>query len=616
MNSKSTLKKLWSYFSANEKIKFARLIILTVVASFAELLTLASIPVLLYIGNSENFEQLSNFNPFIATIPNPLVASSIIFIILLLLSAWIKIKLIERNADYSCNIGHALAVNATQSILSQELTWIRGIQKSQLISLVSEDMNKAVFGVKGIVSFITSSFLVMTILLYTITVDFVNLCIIFATIFVYYYVILRKNGINIERYGKAQMNSFNQSISLFGGIIDSFKEIILADNSKYFVDHYSKLVKSYRNSDKMTTILANSPRVSLETIVVCCFIIVIVVTIQTSNSAEQELAKLVTLFFAMTRILRPAFGAYAGISAYLAGINQLNKILNIINLRTAKSAAIKNESSKLTVHELQNNPFHEFQELELQSVCYSYNTETKDETSLTKRSLFSLNDISLRIKKSTSYSLVGKSGCGKSTIMDIMLGLIPPSKGRVLVNGLDIYSSSEINMLWRRSLSHIPQQAFLIDGTLDENIIFGSYEDLCKSKLIYSKKASLVNDFTSNSNLLIQSNGSQLSGGQRQRIGIARALYRSNCILFLDESTSALDNIAESKIIENITESMEEYNSSLILISHSMNAIKKCDNIILIDEGRVIDGGTYSELMSKSDYFRNLKKGFSFNENQ
>lgn len=614
MNNIKTLKKLWTYFNRKQRISFLKLIALTVVASFAEILTLASIPTLLFISNSENLKQLSDFNSFIALIPNLFIVSSIIFIILLLVSAFIKIKLIEKNADFSCNIGHSLAINVTKNILSQEFAWITKIQKSQLISLISEDMNKAVFGIKGVVAFITNSFLILAILIYVMTVDIVNLCIIFGSISVYYYTILRRNGAKIKKYGKIQMDSFNKSISIFDSILNSIKEIILTDNSEYFVKSYSQAVRSYRNSDKLTTVLANSPRISLETIVICAFIVVIVLTIQSSNSAEQDLAKLVTLFFAMTRVLRPSFGAYAGISAYLAGINQINKILALISINNSISTINKHVVKKLSNYGLKNNPFLEFQELELQSVCYSYDMDSNDNNNATRRGAFCLNDISLRITKSSSYSLVGKSGCGKSTLMNIILGLITPDRGKVLVNGIDIYSSPEINMLWRTSLSHIPQETFLIDGTLDENIVFGSNDDLNTNNLVYSKQASLVDEFTTNSNLLIRSNGSQLSGGQKQRIGIARALYRSSSILFLDESTSALDNIAESKIIQNLTDLTIKKNLSLVLISHSINAIKQCDTIVVIDSGCVLNIGSYSKLMSESEFFRNLEKGLSENE--
>jgi ABC-type multidrug transport system fused ATPase/permease subunit len=195
-----------------------------------------------------------------------------------------------------------------------------------------------------------------------------------------------------------------------------------------------------------------------------------------------------------------------------------------------------------------------------------------------------LNDISFEILKKDKVGIVGSTGSGKSTLVDLFTGLLEIKSGDIKIDGKSIFSNLK---KWQQKLGYVSQSIFLLDDTLQNNIIFGSEKELNKdliTKVIkLSKLDNLVSELPNGLNTLIGERGSRISGGQRQRIGIARALYREAEILILDEATSALDYDTETSIMQMI---INEYkDKTLIIVSHRDNALKKCNKIFEIKNG-------------------------------
>ena len=219
-----------------------------------------------------------------------------------------------------------------------------------------------------------------------------------------------------------------------------------------------------------------------------------------------------------------------------------------------------------------------------------------------------LNKINLSILSGKKIGIVGSTGSGKTTLVDILLGLLKPTNGEISLDG------SEIGKLglreWQNSIGYVPQNIFLSDKTIAENIAFGlSLEELDIDRVKEVCKIASLHNFISEE--LEQSyftevgeRGIRLSGGQRQRIGIARALYNNPSLLVLDEATSALDNLTEKVIIESIANHSK--NITTIIIAHRLNTIKNCDCIYYLEKGEIKSYGTYEELMLKSKEFKKL----------
>jgi ATP-binding cassette subfamily C protein len=200
--------------------------------------------------------------------------------------------------------------------------------------------------------------------------------------------------------------------------------------------------------------------------------------------------------------------------------------------------------------------------------------------------------------------LIGKSGSGKSTLVDIMIGLLEPSTGEIFIddNNIGIKKIS-----WQKQLGYVPQEVYLLDDTIRNNITFGIEKEEIDEKLLSdviekSQLKNLINSLSNKLDTLIGDRGARLSGGEKQRIGIARALYNKPKVIVFDEATSSLDIYNENKILKEIYENKKD--KTLIIISHRNNTVKYCDLIYVMEDGKIIDNGTFEQIMKKHSYLK------------
>jgi len=212
-----------------------------------------------------------------------------------------------------------------------------------------------------------------------------------------------------------------------------------------------------------------------------------------------------------------------------------------------------------------------------------------------------IHDVSLEIKKGQSIALIGKSGAGKTTLVDVILGLLIPQEGDIKVNNQSIYNDLRS---WQNTIGYIPQSIFLIEDTIEKNIAFGIPEELIdpyqlQKAIQAAQLEELVSRLPDGVKTEVGERGVRLSGGQRQRIGIARALYHEREVLVLDEATSALDNETEGLVTESIKSLSGT--KTMIIIAHRLTTVEHCDCLYLMDQGRIIKSGTYQEVVSEEN---------------
>ena len=217
-----------------------------------------------------------------------------------------------------------------------------------------------------------------------------------------------------------------------------------------------------------------------------------------------------------------------------------------------------------------------------------------------------LKNINLNIPAYSTIGLVGATGSGKTTTVDIILGLLQSQKGTLEVDGKIINNNNR--RAWQHSIGYVPQQIFLVDNTVASNIAFGKdINEINQEAVEHAAKIANLHEFIINElplkyETFIGERGVRLSGGQRQRIGIARALYNRPQVLILDEATSALDNLTEKVVMEAVHNS--ENKITKILIAHRLSTVKKCDKIFLFDKGELKSEGTFEELIKINDDFK------------
>jgi len=221
-----------------------------------------------------------------------------------------------------------------------------------------------------------------------------------------------------------------------------------------------------------------------------------------------------------------------------------------------------------------------------------------------------LNKVCVTIRKNTTVAFVGATGSGKTTLIDIILGLLTAQEGALLVDGRPIAIDNERN--WQQSIGYVPQDIFLSDDTVERNIAFGlDGAEIDRQRVITAAKIAALDEFITGEmkegyDTIIGERGIRLSGGQRQRIGLARALYDNPPVLVLDEATSSLDGITETEVMGAIKSASKD--RTVIMIAHRLSTVQNCDVIYLMEKGSIIAEGTYDELLTTNATFRKMAK--------
>ncbi len=332
---------------------------------------------------------------------------------------------------------------------------------------------------------------------------------------------------------------------------------------------------------------AELPRYFLETLAFGC-VILVVLALLSSHGSMTEIVPTVSVFTLGAYRMMPALQQVFS-NLTIVRLNQ--PILDLIHTLYFPSPAVEEESLEPGHDHLD---FHDM--LRMNSISYTY---PGNETS-------TLQNVTIDVKKNASVALVGTTGTGKTTTVDILLGLLEPDQGHIELDGVPL--SSEDIRRWRRAIGYVPQDIYLVDDTVKANIAFSvplseiNLEAVERAARIARIHDFIVSDLPHGYDTLVGERGVRLSGGQRQRIGIARALYHDPGFLVLDEATSALDGATETAVMEAVQELSGT--KTMVVIAHRLATVKLCSCIYFLQEGRVCDQGTYEELIERNSSFR------------
>lgn len=352
--------------------------------------------------------------------------------------------------------------------------------------------------------------------------------------------------------------------------INGVKEIKVTGKEDFFQDKYDEYATQAVIAEKKNTLVSNAPRTLLETVSVSGILLVLYILLCMGNSLESLIPQLSALVVAAVRLL--------------PSVNRINTSFNTISYQSAavdKTIDNLNEVEKWSSSYWKNNCTEK--DIELVKECKLENITFKYENS-EKEILCNAN---MSIPMGKSIGVIGTSGAGKTTAIDILLGILVPEKGEVLADGVNIANNMGA---WHKKIGYIPQMISLLDDTVRANIAFGQEEQNIDDSAIWraleeAQIKDMVDEMPQKLDTVIGERGLRLSGGQRQRLGIARALYLNPPILVFDEATSALDNDTEKAIMDAINKLHGK--KTMVIIAHRLQTIEKCDIVYKVDNGKI-----------------------------
>tara|TARA_B110000503_G_scaffold21361_1_gene32468 strand:+ start:319 stop:1542 length:1224 start_codon:yes stop_codon:yes gene_type:complete len=392
-----------------------------------------------------------------------------------------------------------------------------------------------------------------------------------------------KNGLELSN-SHSQM--YKKILETFGGM----KETIMHKKQKKFHDEFKTSAEEFSKSSVFIQFYQAAPKLLLEFVAFSAIVFSIMYIIQFSeNDLKNTLPVLAVYIFAGYKLLPIFQNIYYGILSVRANKSAIDSIFNEFDKKENKEFKVENNCEK--------KDFVFKNMIEIKNIYFAYLGGSKDVVS----------NANINIYANSFTSIVGRSGSGKSTILDILLGLLTPDKGEILIDGIPLSHSLSS---YQNNISYVGQSIFLKNESIKRNICFGVDDNkIDNTKFLNAIEASslteLINDLPRGIETEVGEGGTKLSGGQRQRVAIARALYLDRSIIILDEATSSLDGILENHILEKLKSFCKNYQKTIIMVTHNINLTKMSDFIYLINDGTVVASGKFNTLL-ENDIFQKL----------
>jgi len=576
------LSKVLKILDNKHKKHCLLLLLIFVPVTILETIGIGSLPIfVVFITQPENIIQYININQFVEILNNLTLYERAIYGSAIISSIFILKAIIILGASYfESNLVKEINILNSSRLYKYYLykPYYFHVENDppKLIQNMN-DVSRSTGIVFSLISLIKEFFLITVIVILLFISDPKTFSIVFGILslpLIFFYVffkkILKNKGQLARNYRRLSLKSLDQG---FAGI----KFTKLLSKEDFLHKSYKKNFSISSNQDMFLVFLGKVPRVLLEILAILTTLIIIMLFIRAGNNFNELLPLLTFIVVATVRLI-PSFGNI---------VTSLNNIkFNTISLNNLY-LALSNKRSDL----LENNLFENSENcndslLSVNNVNFSYPGKNENV----------LNNLTFDINHNSIVGITGSSGSGKTTLVDIILGLLPVNKGSINNYGKNIYNNLK---LWRDTIGYVPQNVNLIDDTIKNNICYG-YEDnlvdldLLNKSIKFANLEDLIESLPDKINTNIGYQGLKISGGQLQRIGIARALYQNPNLLVLDEATNALDIKTEKNLIQNLTQF--KFNITIILISHRISVLKKCDQIIVIENGKIEFNGKYEKM--------------------
>jgi ABC-type multidrug transport system fused ATPase/permease subunit len=594
-------RKILDLFDRHERRRFYLLMVLMIVVAFAEVLGISTVMLLLgilaqpeTIAESRHLSWVYETLGFTSTFAFQIFLSAGVFVavmtslVLKALGSWAIIR-------FSNMRGYTISTRLLQSYLRQPYAWFLEHNSAEIRKSVLNEVDQLVARViiPGL-KLLANLLLALSIVGFLLFVDPL-ISVIAATLlgggYALVYLLLRKG---LQQLGKKLLDVNSMRFRLAGESTGGIKEVKLMGLEDEYVRRFRDAARTRARLTATGQAMGELPRYVLEGLTFAILIAIIFVMLFRSGGNLAAVIPTLGIFaFSVLRLLPSLQQVYASLAAIRNGTAVLDHIHEdytpVLGQHAPQPPVPLAAPLALT------------RELELKALDYAYSAAGRP----------AVRGIDIRIPARTTIGIVGGTGAGKTTLIDLILGLLTPQAGEILVDGVAITEANR--RAWQRSLGYVPQSIYLTDHSIARNIAFGIPADRIDMQAVEraARIAALhdfvVQDLPKGYETVVGERGVRLSGGQRQRIGIARALYSDPSLLILDEATSALDNITERVVMEAVQNIRAD--KTIILIAHRLTTVRQCDAIFLLEKGQVASVGTYDELVAQNETFRKMAAG-------
>jgi ATP-binding cassette subfamily B protein len=571
--NKSTLyliKALWRHLGDNRKKQCWLILVLMVLSSFMDIVSIGAIfPFLVALVNPEkvyNYDhELIQFMVSFLGIETPeqLIIPLIIgFIAVVIIAGIVRLVLLYATTRFSQLTGGDLNINIYRRSLYQKYSIHVSRNSSEIINGIFTKVNAVIGGViTPLMTFLSSIFTVFGILYVLFVLDAEIATAVFFGFGLTYLGIIRYTRSQLDTYSKCVAHESTVMLKTLHEGLRGIRDILIDSSQEFYCKLLSNSDAPLRRSKAKQHLISASPHFIIEPLLIISIVVLIFVVSQKATGIEEFIPVLGVLAMSMQRLAPLAQQMYGAVSNIRASHYSLHDVVELLDQTLPDYAYDKSQIDPISFE----------REIALTGISFRYVADSP----------WMLKDVNLNLSKGKRIGFVGLTGSGKSTLINIIMGLLEPEKGRVLIDGNVINANNARN--WQKRISHVPQDIFLTDSTIEENIAFGQSKEQInheRVKMVASQAqiSEIIESWPKGYQTLAGEEGIRLSGGQRQRIGIARALYKQTDVLVLDEATSALDVITEKKVMDSINKLHN--NMTILIIAHRHTTLKDCDQII------------------------------------
>jgi len=580
------LLEMLRHVSPGRRKELRLILLLTIFSSFAEFISIGSVLPFLgaltnpeFIFKHELFAPIANFFQ-IKDSGELVLVFTLTFVVATVVSSFLRFWLLLRMTTFGYQIGGDFSSEIYKRTLYQKYEIHVSRNSSEVISGISEKADGVVNKIfMPILTIITSTVLILSMLSVMIYTDPVASMSVFLGIFLIYTTVVLSNKRKLLILGGIIDIERSNVIKFLREGLGGIRDVLIDGTQKEFFDMFRGADQSYRKAQISCDMIAHTPRFMVETLAIILIVMIAYFLSQTEAGSQQLIPVMGMFALAGQKILPLVQQVYSSVTSVRGGQSILNSIVLLIQ----KDINMDSATDKRVL------PFNS--SIILKGLSYQYpNINTNI-----------IKNINLTIKKGDKVGIMGQTGGGKSTLIDILMGLLIPNMNKIKVDGIEVNEGT--CQQWRNGISHVPQSIFLSDRTISENIAFGISKDKINHSLV-KKSAKMafidqkIESMDGGYGAMVGERGVRLSGGQRQRIGIARAFYKQADLIVLDEATSALDLKTEEKVIKSFDD-LEGV--TMIIVAHRLSTLKSCDVIVELNEGQIIRIGSYEEVVLKNE---------------